>query len=536
MNRYFAILFLPIIFFLSSCSSSTKTDRTDLSNTDFIYLKEKKFMHKGKEFFPVMINYIAEFRNVSGKCILSPIKEYENTDQFEANTTDSIDVQLRTHFQIIHEIGFNSIRLALDRVSFIQNDIQYKSGLDSFSLKNNSKELLNAISHFLDIAKEFDLKVMVLIKAPIENDILIQFTHDLLKSFTNNPTLFAYDFMNEPLYFDNADLQGEEQLRSKEDAYKIVSEWKSWMNKFAPFQLLTIGFAEPIEVFEWDPEILPVDFVSFHTYNPMRVMNEIYWYSKYVNKPWMIGETSLPADNKINTYDEQREFLVKTFKRVVDCGGAGYGWWQFQEVPASVYEHAYTGMINHDGVTFTKDKKKKMIGTIKPAAFEIENLKKYKSTNPCKQMVNYYNMLGYENIVLVGKILNKTTGKPMEGAVIRGWNENWSVGINTFTNENGIFTLYSNDICTRFEISAPGMTKLKFDYNAFYKPLTKTNLKIENLPNKNREYHNIEFHSLLLKGDNKKQYNSIFNFDSTLFQKAKFKGIMKTLYLEPVQI
>jgi len=526
MNRYFAILFLPIIFFLSSCSSSTKTDRIDLSNTDFIYLKEKKFMHKGKEFFPVMINYIVEFRKLNDTLVLSPSKDYETVNIYESNNFASIKQQLTTHFQLIKEIGFNTLRIVFDRVCYENSKPYYFCENKKIFINEHKNEIISALKDIIKIAKNNKLRVMLLIQPPVNNSITETFTQNLLKFFQNEPTIYAYDFMNEPLYFDNYTLPEDQKAREKNEAFQIVSSWKDMMNKYAPFQLLTIGFAEPIEVFEWDPEILPVDFVSFHTYNPMRVMNEIYWYSKYINKPWMIGETSLPADNKINTYDEQREFLVKTFKRVVDCGGAGYGWWQFQEVPASVYEHAYTGIMNHNGITFTKDKKMKMIGTIKPAAFEIEDLKRYKSTNSCKQMVNYYNMLGYENIVLLGQIIDKSTLRPIEGAVIRGWNKDWSVGVNTFSNDKGIFTLFSNDICVHFEISAPSMSKLKFDYQAKYIALGNHQVSINNLPNKKLEYHSISYKNFL------QHSGSIFDFDSTKFNKAYFKGIMEPKYLK----
>ena len=85
--------------------------------------------------------------------------------------------------------------------------------------------------------------------------------------------------MNEPLYLDS------EPVRKKKNALKIVKNWSNLMKRHAPYQLFTIGFAEPIEVFQWDPYLLPVDFVQFHTYHPLRVPNEIYWYSKYIGKP-----------------------------------------------------------------------------------------------------------------------------------------------------------------------------------------------------------------------------------------------------------
>ena len=71
---------------------------------------------------------------------------------------------------------------------------------------------------------------------------------------------------------------------------------------------------------------------------------------------------------------------------------------------------------------------------MKPAAYEVGKLKSYIPQKEW-QAVNYYNMLGYNNVLLKGVVLEKGTNKPIEGAVVRGWNNDWSVGLNTYTNE-----------------------------------------------------------------------------------------------------
>ena len=111
------------------------------------------------------------------------------------------------------------------------------------------EKILDGVSDVLNIAESHGLKVMLLLKPPFEKEIE-NFTIEMLKRFSDNPTIFAYDFMNEPLYFDI------EPNRTKTDAVKIVSKWKDMMKEYAPNHLLTIGFSEPIEVFEWDPSML----------------------------------------------------------------------------------------------------------------------------------------------------------------------------------------------------------------------------------------------------------------------------------------
>lgn len=532
----FAILTLIIITIITACKHTKK--KQDLSKTDFIYLDGKTFMHKNEKFFPIMLNYAVCFRKIENDYYISPIKEYENPDIFETNTKSSLENQIKGHLQLIKEMGFNTIRLAFDR-AYTDNEKYFYPAANNkrLSLSKDYNIILNSLENFLKLVTEADLKIMILIKAPVENQELEHFSKLLIKRFKDNPTIFAYDFFNEPLYFDQSQLPPVKQVRKKEDAFKIVTKWKQMMNQYAPNQLLTIGFSEPIEVFEWDPEILPVDFIAFHTYHPLRVPNEIYWYSKYTSKPWMIGETALPADGDSITYEEQRQFMKEVYRRVVDCGGSGLGWWEFQEAPSGNFEAKYTGILNHKGITKTKDGKYSIIGSVKPAANEISNFKNYKTTGNCNCMNNYYNMLGYNNFIIKGTIINKIDNKPIEGAVIRGWSEYWSIGMNTYSNENGEFTLYSNEKCIYFEISALKMSKKKFEFKTPFYPLSKEFEKLNKLPNQSLEYHNISYKPFLKHNVGKGSINSdfyIFNFDSTKFNQAKFIGFLGIIKLEPL--
>jgi hypothetical protein len=96
---------------------------------------------------------------------------------------------------------------------------------------------------------------------------------------------------------------------------------------------------------------------------------------------------------------------------------------------------------------------------------------------------NYYNMLAYKNLAVTGRVLD-SEGAPIEGAVVRGWNDDWSVGMNTYTDSTGHFRLVSNDICTHFEISAPHHSREKFNRTPSY-PAGLA------LPDKGREYQQI---------------------------------------------
>ncbi len=538
--------FLKVMIAFTVISLTNCGNYNNKQNREFIYLQDGRFRYKGKDFFPMMINYSVCFREINDSLIISPIKDYDLLDSLEGNTKDSIQNILTGHLKYMRELGFNSIRLITSGFKFdkITGDITIQVYPDNekpynMQLGGNINRLLNSYKEFFAICREQDIRVMLKMirhtDIPKAYELRIKYIKKFLHTFRNEPTIFAYDFFNEPLYFDKDEFPVGEKTRSKQEVYEITTHWRALMDKYAPNHLLTIGLSEPIEVFEWDPNIIPVDFIAFHTYHPLRVPNEIYWYANYTNKPWMIGETSLPADNDSISYEDQKQFLTEIYQRVIDCGGIGFGWWAFQDVTWGAFGHDHTSIINHQGTTWTADKKHLIYGSPKPAALEFNNLSSKKSSGVCKPWVNYYNMIGYQNIVIEGKIINKKTGTPIEGAVIRGWNKSWKIAANTFSNAEGVFKLYSNTEFVHFYISAPGMNLIKFSDNLRYDNLTGKYPSLDDLPDQELEYHNISYTPFLNNdSSNIATSDKIFNFKKDAFNKAHFKGTMKVKYLHPL--
>lgn len=520
-----------------SCNNKINTEKNLDSKSipqDFIYIEDSVFKLNGESFFPLLLNYVIDFRNINDSLVISPILEYDNPSIFESNTRKECYEQLESHFQLIKEMGFNSLRICFDRIRTDSlGKYYYNADEKKYYIDTAYPLLLKEIDDLLSIAKKHELHIMLLIKPPINiNSELEAFTIQLLQKFQNNPTIFAYDFMNEPLYFEK------DYEREKIATYKIVDHWKHIMRKHAPNQLLTIGFSEPIEVFEWDPALMPVDFVQIHTYHPLRVPSEIYWYSTYIKTPWIIGETGLQADGDSITYEEQLHFVRDAYQLTRDNGGIGFGIWNFQDIPQSYYEAHYTGLLNHKDSTFTKDGKYCIKGSIKPAGQYISKLNTNYKPKPKKQPINYFNILGYNNIVVVGKIIDKQTNQPVEGAVIRAWTEHW-IGMNTFSDKNGNFKIFANAPCLHFEISAPKMSRVKFDKELFYIKLTDENYNLKDLPNCFLEYHNISYKPFLLNEDTpniESDSSYIFNFNPKMFNKTKYISIIGDIYLEKIKI
>lgn len=518
------LFLLVFIMLVSVACNPVKKKKPDLSKTEFIYIQDGEFKHHHNRFFPVMLNYVVGFRILNGKVTMSPIKEYENPETFENTNSDSTKNQLQGHLHLIKEMGFNTIRLAMDRVQEDKGRYFFPADNKRIYIDRDCKQLVDAIQEFLQLAEKEKLRVMLLIKPPYENTSLTMFTKNVLKAFRNQSVVFAYDFFNEPLYFDSkTDAKGNAILRPKEEVVSIVNEWRHMMDAYAPNQLLTIGFSEPIEVFEWDPSIVPVDFVAFHTYNPLRVANEIYWYSNYSKKPWMIGETALPADGDSITYDEQALYFREVLHRIIKCGGMGIGWWEFQEIPNTHFEAQYTGILNHKGETITKSGGYHIKGTVKPMVKEVISALYIKQKKSCPCMNNYENMLGYNNYLIKGVIRDESTGKPIEGAVIRGWNLDWSIGQNTFSRKDGSFNLFSNDKCIHFEISASGYSNSKFDHIFNYSWLKSLKNK-KHITNTKIEYHSISYKDYLV--NNKQSVITLI--------KGKFNRFKKWTQMKPV--
>lgn len=445
----------------------------------YVGLQDGHFVLDGDYWFPNMLNYKAF---IDGDRVI-PAPYYTGTD-------------LREHFDTIASWGFNAVRVCLDVMG-----------------EGDSAAKFEATRRMVQTADSAGLKVMLLIKTPFE-PYWQSYTKGLLRHLADLPALWAYDFFNEPLYFDP------EPEREKMDAVRLASEWRHWVRTYAPHQLFTIATAEPIEVFEWDPSMLPTDFVEMHTYHPLRVYSEMWWYSRYCGKPWMVGETGLPADNDSVPWNWQWYFLYRTFERANYLGAIGYGWWEFQDCPSGVnFEAKYTGLRDSTG----KSKPAARVFTDGLFCFSCYY------TDEELRPVNYYNMLAYSNIRLTGRIVDKATGKPVEGAVVRGWNDDWSVGMNTYTDSNGCFTLYSNDYNVHFEISAPGMSREKFDRRNI-KYSNPQGIDTKNLPDRHREYQQIDYRPYLNSSIPEMPFN--MDFDSVHFFRYSLEGDMGTIRLE----
>lgn len=442
MKKYFLV-------FLFLCTVAAIYLSFPLNNKEhFVSIKKGSFKLNGKDFYPVAVNYIVSTRADKNSIWASPYFGYTPDSINPLVSKDSCQLQLEADMQLIKEMGFNTVRL----VGIGEEAVNKKTGalsvyatMDSRSdtsialtTDENYNKYFNALDKLFNAANNAGLKIIFLIRTFPE----IYSTEDHLKKlairFKSDTALMAYDFFNEPLYFDSLE-------RNKIDIRPITKRWNKTMKMYAPNQLSTMGLAGIREVFEWDPNLLDIDFISFHPYDhePGQVMNELYWYGTYIQKPWILGETAISADNDSITYEEQKQFADKTLKQAFNCGAKGYSWWQYKDVEWHSYLANYMGVVTRKGETKSTKNNLTIKGTVKPVA---EAFKKYipaVKKESCLCPSNYYNWSQHKSFKLTGTLIDESH-KPIQGSVVLAWNQNWSHSYHTITKADGSFELYGD--------------------------------------------------------------------------------------------
>jgi len=418
------------------------------SKEHFVSMEGNKFKLNGKDFYPVAVNYLVTLHSDGKELWAAPATSYDVDSLHELLTKEECLKGLQADLTLIRELGFNTVRIvgigeeAADdhkRMSDLSLFARCGRSRDTTLLLSN-KEMYNkyfeALAGLFQEVNNAGLKTIFLVRT--RPDVLTTVDHirKLATRFKSDTSILAYDLFNEPLYFDHKD-------RKKTEVDSIVRSWNKLLKMYAPNQLFTIGLEGMREIFEWDPNILDVDFVSLHPYEfePGQVMNELYWYGNYIKKPWIIGETAIPADNDSVTYEEQKIFAQKTLNQAYNCGAIGYSWWQYKDVEWHQYRANFMGVVTRTGETKTIKGNLPVQGKIKPVADAFKKFKPSEKKDSCICLSNYYNYSEGKACRIVGKLVDEETNQPIKGGVALGWDQHWVHSYHTVTKEDGSFEI-----------------------------------------------------------------------------------------------
>jgi hypothetical protein len=442
-------------------------------------LQGNEFTKGGESIFMLSANYgVQPVFNNSGENFVRPLGQYEISNAVKCSTKTSCDIKIKEDLLEIKDMGFNSIRLF--GVKFGNNPSaiithNYDNwAVNSIPLTAPYSELISGIQQVLDIASlpDVDLKVQLIsggkeLGIQSVSDAYEDYLAYLADHFRNDPTIYAYDLVNEPEWnypsLDNLD---------RFEVCEHVSKWHKAVKDNCAFQSTTIGLYGSKSVRRFNPGLIGIDFNSLHVYPKIidadgvnkhqkaldRVRSEIKWLSDELSTPWMVGEIGFSSDgvdplihNSSTThgdYQDQVDFAEATLKMVRDCGGIGYSWWQFRDSPGwgSTSKSDNYGLIDE-------------IDNHKPSVSVFQNFDPDGQSNTCVKPWGYHNYYGYSAASRSGYVFDNN-GVPIEHAVIEGWGTDGNRYF-TFSRDNGFYQLYYESALTSFKVLAVGASLIE---------------------------------------------------------------------------
>lgn len=435
---------------------------------DFVQLKDGKFRYNKQPFFPVALNFVVSLRTNDIELWPAVYVGYF-PDTLRSTDKTSCLKELRETFQLVKDLGFNTVRITHIGEPNIRN---FKTGFISFTASNGNNhdypvylendsiydKYLLAVEELLSAINDAGLKAIFTVRMFHEVPATEDHLKRLCQRFAENPTIMAYDLFNEPLYFDSL-------KHNKVEVYKHTKIWDRIIKSYAPHQLSTIGLACQRELFAWDPNMVNVDFLSMHPYEyePDQVRNELYWYQQHIKKPWIIGETGIPSNNDSIPYTNQVAFAEKIFPQLINCNGQGFSWWQYKDLDWGYYHQNFLGVVNRTG--FTLNSKNELVhGTPKPVTKTIKSFKPFNVKGKCECPENQYNYSQNKDFRLIGKLVDQQ-GNSLSNGGILAWDAGWVNHYFSATKPDGSFTIYSNYKFYHWMVSASLYETILMDVN-----------------------------------------------------------------------
>ena len=342
-------------------------------------------------------------------------------------------------------------------------------------------------------------------------------------------TLMAYDLFNEPgfcwAYWSRWPYVGDGEP-TKEHVCQSFRMWYNSIKSIDQNYLITVGGWADGDIFDFDPNILALDFYSLHIYpeprsfegtDPVekyqnqinRIKGRYYWCKNNISLPWIIGETGFQANDLggqgfIDGSElQQQQYAFETLNDVWKCEGSGYSWWTYQDEFFNPWSYAYFGIITNGEVPNNVREK--------PVSQVFENFPDPVPSCNCEcpedpqdphpQHSTYFDPFEHSYYAYINNLQSSFTntisglvlndaGKPITDAVIVGTSylepgaspDNPILDFHyTFSGSDGVFHLipynyvnnYPNNIYS-MQISAPGSERQargNFPHSPIYPPI-----------------------------------------------------------------
>lgn len=365
----------------------------------------------------------------------------------------------------------------------------------------------------------------------------------LVNGLKNKTALMAYDLYNEAEWNTGAwDPEygsfSPQSTGIKTEVCQFVSMWYDTIKATDTHHLVTMANGDIGGVHNYDPAILKLDFnchhiypffftQGFNSYNRQKSMDafnaQLYWVHNVSPLPWVLGETggiawtpkgqdafAQDTDNSLYSYtahpylvgtnlsqppygnvwgsfEDQDTFARWSQQAVLNFGGSGYAWWEFQDEGK---KRPYGDTVPPLGGFFGLLKPGNPAGASPPYVYDttLDKLlvKGAFSSNtpttpnaPATMPFNYYNPYQGQYYKFSGRVVDQN-GHPIKDAVVKGMNylkhskpkELWhsndylqfqlpresAFNIFTFTREDGTFDLIS-------PVARPFDSILHYPYN-----------------------------------------------------------------------
>jgi hypothetical protein len=349
----------------------------------FVKLDENgKFRLFGSSFYPKVLNYTVNVTtDSSGVFWLNPNRSYypNKPDGVPSNKEDGL-FAINEDLSIIASMGFNTVRVCMGTLASGDSVISdtnvymhYRMLSDGAHAKISHDDLdfripFGFVDEILDLAKQNGMRVILLAgggfcSGPLESENYAIYLAQLADHVKNNPTLLAFDLVNEPSRSD----ANKYLTQSKCQNASTVNMWCNTIRQSNPNHLITIGlFNHRDVIFKYDHSLMDVDFISIHdyAYDPNFEYNEelqrnFYWLHNNLDKPWIIGETGAEAfdfdpdcttsNDSIWNHDggtigeighreeAQQRFAHSVFRSSTNCGSVGFSWWAYHDSQDGYY-------------------------------------------------------------------------------------------------------------------------------------------------------------------------------------------------------